>query len=130
MLLPTIPDRTKLVPWLTSVHDPPGVHVVEGTAQLNKVPPYCTLGDQLFLFLEMLKREGVIVCVCVCVGGGTPLSFWRGPQHLLAPIQCLTVCVCVCVCVWGGVDVRVCGRVCVCTTQYVSLSTKPVQWHV
>ncbi len=69
MLLPTIPDRTKLVPWLTSVHDPPGVHVVEGTAQLNKVPPYCTLGDQLFLFLEMLKREGVIVCVCVCVGG-------------------------------------------------------------
>lgn len=39
----------------TSVHDAAGVHVLQCTTQLNKVLPYCLLGNQPSLFLEMLQ---------------------------------------------------------------------------
>ena len=41
---------------LTSVHDPAGVHVLERTAELDKVLPDGPLRDQPLLFFEMLLK--------------------------------------------------------------------------
>ena len=41
----------------TSVHDSTRVHVVECTAELDKVAPDCLLRNQLLLLLEMLQKN-------------------------------------------------------------------------
>lgn len=38
----------------TSVHDSPGVHVFEGTAELDKILPHCSLRDEPSLLLKVL----------------------------------------------------------------------------
>lgn len=38
----------------TSVHDSPGVHVFECTAELDKVLPHCSLWDKPPLLLKVL----------------------------------------------------------------------------
>lgn len=40
----------------TTVHDPAGVHVLHGTAELHKVLPHGPLRDEPLLLLEVLQR--------------------------------------------------------------------------
>lgn len=42
---------------VTSVHDSPGVHVFECTAELDKVLPHRSLRDEPPLLLEVLQNE-------------------------------------------------------------------------
>ena len=41
---------------LTPVHDPLGVHVLEGAAELHKVLPHGALGDEALLLLKVFDH--------------------------------------------------------------------------
>lgn len=47
--------KMKTVTYRTSMHYPPGMHVFNSTAYLNKVPPNCGLRYKHILFSKILR---------------------------------------------------------------------------